>query len=125
MKEAILKVSVNSEDIKGHFQEFGLKRAVALLNEINELDPSVLPALIKHRVTCNTKLAEHPTVQVGIKDDEDGVFEVGLLGILNGIFGVKSDDWGYIEAHFDNEQKGIIRFVANMNTRQSHAESLE
>ena len=125
MKEAIVKVSVNPEDIKRHFHEMGKKRAVALLNEINELDPSILPALIKQRVTCNAKLAEHPTVQVGIKKDEDGVFEVGLLGILNGIFGVKSDDWGYIEAHFDNEQNHIIRFVVNMSTRQSHAESLE
>ncbi len=72
-----------------------LKQAVALLNGIHELDPTVLPALIEYRVPCNQELAEHPTVQVGVKD---GGWEVGILGILNGLFGTMKDGHGYITA---------------------------
>jgi hypothetical protein len=78
---------------------------IALLNEINELDPSVLPALIEHRVPCNQKLADHPTVQVGKTSDG---YEVGLLGILNGLCGVKEDSTGYIGARYKDEELNCI-----------------
>jgi hypothetical protein len=80
-------------------QELG-EAIVSLLNEINEMDPSVLPALIEHRVPCNQKLADHPTVQVG--KDADG-YEVGILGILNGLLGTKEDSTGYLAARFKDE----------------------
>ena len=72
------------------------QQAVHRLNEILSLDPEALAALVGNRVPCNKALAEHPTVQVHL--NPDGSFEVGLLGILNGIFGTRPDGWGWIVA---------------------------
>ena len=69
------------------------------LNEIHQLDPTVLETLIPFRVPCNQALSEHPTVQVGKNGDG---FEVGLLGILNGLVGVKTNGWGFIGANYDD-----------------------
>lgn len=86
------------------------ENAVAILNDINNADPTVLPALIGHRVTCNKALASHPTVQVGFIAEDN--YEVGLLGILNGLFGIKADRYGFIAAKFDkNDLTRIEEFV--------------
>jgi hypothetical protein len=88
-------------------QELG-NAIISLLNEINGMDPTVLPALINYRVPCNQALADHPTVQVGKKTDG---YEVGLLGIINGLLGVKEDSTGYIGAKFkDGGLDQIERF---------------
>lgn len=85
--------------------------AVAILNGIHELDPTVLPCLLDYRVPCNQALADHPTVQVGRNPQlVVGGYEVGLLGILNGLFGVKDDDWGYIAAKYDESGK-LTKFI--------------
>ncbi len=76
--------------------------AIELLNEIHRLDPTVLQTLIVHRVECSQAFLDHDTVQVG--HTEDGGYRVGLLGILNGIFGVSSGaPYGYIAACYDAE----------------------
>lgn len=100
------------------------KQAVRVLNEINAADPSVLPALIAYRVPCNTELANHPTVQVGYiggqnpftVDEELAIiqgpgphFEVGLLGIINGLFGTDERSWGFIYMH-QREDGSIEKF---------------
>jgi hypothetical protein len=82
-----------------------IDEAIAVLNRIHKSDPSVLPALIFHRVPCNQTLADDPTVQVGKTGQEDVEWEVGLLGIINGLFGIQEDGFGYIAANFD---KGMI-----------------
>lgn len=78
------------------------EQAVTLLNEIHRLDPTVLQELVTHRVPCNEALANHPTVQVGLVDVQDGKFEVGILGIINGLFGVDDKGWGFIAANISN-----------------------
>lgn len=95
--------------------------AVDILNRIHTADPTVLPALIAHRIPCNRALADDPTVQVGNveagsrNDDTDAEFEVGLLGIVNGLFGARANGWGWIGADFEGghgEPVGaLIRFV--------------
>ena len=60
------------------------REAVRRLNAILECDTDALSRLIETRVPCNGRLADHPTVQV--RDVGDG-YRVGLLGILNGLFG--------------------------------------
>ena len=72
------------------------KEVVEFLNELLEIDPFAMNALFNIRVFCNTKLADHETVQVlGV---EGGVGSVGFIGILNGMFGVDEDGWGIIAA---------------------------
>ena len=73
---------------------------VDLLNEAAKLDPQAIRALVDTRVVCNQALADHPTIQVGPASEHDsgGPSVVGLLGILNGIFGTFDDGWGCIAA---------------------------
>ena len=72
-----------------------LEKAAQILTEITKQDPEAMRALCDHRISCNNTLADHPTVQVG---EYDGIHKVGLLGILNGLFGTfdsgKREGWG-------------------------------
>ena len=71
--------------------------AILYLNGILHTDGDCIAELVSHRVVCNHAMAHHPTVQVM---EKDGAFLVGLLGILNGLFGANDDGWGYISAYF-------------------------
>lgn len=80
--------------------------AVAYLNQLLELDRPAVAALVANRVPCNEALADHPTCQVGV---QHGGFHVGLLGVLNGLFGTigdggPRDGWGWITAEFEDER---------------------
>lgn len=87
--------------------EVKVREVIDVLNRIHEKDPTVLPALINYRVPCNDVLAEDPTVQVGITPE--GGWEVGLLGILNGVCGVNANDIGFIAAYFG--KNGLDHFL--------------
>lgn len=76
-----------------------ITKVIETLNRIHEVDPTVLPALIEFRVPCNDALAGDPTIQVGQRREEDG-WEVGFLGILNGVLGIREDGWGHVTAHY-------------------------
>ncbi len=75
---------------------------VAFLNSLLEYDREALQALCFKCVMCNEKLGEHPTVQT---DLNVGMYSVGLVGVLNGLFGVDSEGWGAIAATVDDEGK--------------------
>lgn len=91
-----------------------VRNAVDVLNRIHSKDPSVLPALITYRVPCNEELAADETVQVGqLNAGEEAKWEVGFLGILNGIFGINDKGRGYIYAHFDDE-KNLTHFSTSL-----------
>lgn len=81
-----------------------IEDTIQYLNEVHLLDPTVFPALVEHQVKCNKALADHPTVQVDAVPCLNGSstdFRVGLLGVLNGLFGVDSRGYGYIAAQYD------------------------
>ena len=86
-------------------------QTLALLNELLALDPSVAHALVERRWACNKAVADHPTIQV--TQDQYGT-HVGLLGILNGIFGADEEGWGPICAVFDEGR--IQRFERTSRT---------
>jgi len=83
-----------------------LDHALVLLNEMLALDPVATQALVETRVHCTTQLAAHPSIQVAGEDNEP---LVGLLGVLNGIFGTygpeagKLEGWGPIAAMFETD----------------------
>lgn len=96
------------------------QQAVDVLNRVHAADPTVLPALIAHRVPCHDNLVNDETVQVGRILDAEGKpadvladlwrsHEVGLLGIINGIVGVRDDGWGYVSAVYDDDG-ALLRF---------------
>lgn len=74
--------------------------ALEVLNRINWADPTVLPFLVNCRVPCNEAVREDPTVQVG---KHDGEWKVGLLGIINGLFGINEHGSGFICAVYDDD----------------------
>jgi hypothetical protein len=62
-------------------------------------------ALVDHRVPCNRELADDPTVQVR---KQDNWFEVGMLGLLNGMTGTIDRPgprygWGRVVAIYEVE----------------------
>lgn len=80
---------------------------VQMLNEAMKTDPEAMTRLVESRVSCTLPLADHPTIQV--RSDDKG-YSVGMLGVLNGIFGVDSTGSGAIAAEFDEsgELKGFL-----------------
>lgn len=58
-----------------------------LFNEIVRDDPECARALVETRVPCNEAIADHPTIQVNLFEGDDTA-KVGLLGFLNGLFGI-------------------------------------
>lgn len=93
--------------------------AVAYLNELIELDRPAMAALIANRVPCNRALANHPTVQVG---QRHGGFSVGMLGVLNGLFGVDEDDWDFITFVFEG---GNLQKVVKHKSQEEWADERE
>lgn len=67
-----------------------IDNVVNLLNEAFKLDPEALEKLAFARVKCNEDLANHPTIVV-YQAAEGSRCEVGLLGILNGLFGTSEE----------------------------------
>jgi hypothetical protein len=84
--------------------------AIAFLNEVLALDPAAVSSLFKQRVPCKVALAQHPTVQVRGEFTPTEAYDVGPLGILNGLFGVDHRSYGFIAAVFEDD--GLIsRFI--------------
>lgn len=79
-----------------------VSRIVALLDEAIQLDPVAMTELCGTRVQCNNDLANHPTIQVGELEPESGQAVVGMIGILNGIGGIRDDGWGRVAVDFED-----------------------
>jgi len=82
-------------------------KVVAFLNSLLNYDRAAVQSLCFKRVMCNEKLGEHPTVQT---DLNVGMYSVGLIGILNGLFGVDSEGWGAIASEVDDNGQ-IVKFI--------------
>jgi hypothetical protein len=86
-----------------------VKNVCDMMNELLELDPKCINELMYTRIKCNKKIAEHPTVQVYFAAHKPT--KVGLLGILNGLFGTREDGSGPICIEVeDNNNDKIIKF---------------
>ena len=83
------------------------QEVIDVLNGALALDREAVEVLVEQRVPCNEALADHPTIQV--QGDDSGA-AVGLLGVLNGLFGTDEEGWGPIAAVFDDDDGHLIRF---------------
>jgi hypothetical protein len=82
--------------------------AIRVLNEALAAEPAAVRKIFACRPDTSGGLNEHPTIQVGPTG------AISALGLINGIFGVDSDDCGYIAAEYDVDADGItdlLRFV--------------
>lgn len=92
---------------------------VNFLNELMKTDQQAINSLVSLRVNCNSMLAQHPTVQVS--RFEMGPYKVGLIGLLNGLFGIheggKYDGWGCLVYHIDDEDpaKNYFSLLENVH----------
>ena len=89
-----------------------LDEAIEILNEAVEADSDAMGFLITNRVACNDSLRKHPTIQVALFNEQS--YTVGLLGILNGLFGIDEKGWGAIAAVFDEDKK-LLKFERRAN----------
>lgn len=92
--------------------------AVALLNEALRLEPRAISDLVRARAEFTScELADHPTIQVGVKTNVVGeqAFDVGLVGLLNGIFGTDTDRISIQvdDDFYENPFKLVERFNAH------------
>ncbi len=74
-----------------------------LLNDMVITDRVAIEQLIESKVSCNEQLANHNTIQVLCKRAEDvpDTYRVGMLGILNGLFGISETGFGIIAVNYD------------------------
>jgi hypothetical protein len=89
-----------------------IDNVIDYLNEILATDRPAIAALMANRVPCNEQLAEHPTVQV---QPQHGGYHVGLLGIINGMFGVDDLSHGLITIVF--EDGNLLKFARTDDCR--------
>lgn len=86
-----------------------IDEALEVLNRLAKADSKAAYRLICARVECNQVVADDPTIQVGHVDDDPGKpFEVGVLGLLNGLFGIDDRGWGAITAVVDGERVPVF-----------------
>lgn len=88
--------------------EVTVETVVELLNEALRMDQLAVTDLVSERITVNKQLALHPTIQC--VETGRGRFEMGLLGFLNGLFGVDEEKHGAIKAVIDPKTSLVLRF---------------
>ena len=76
--------------------------AVAVLNRAFANDPAAIATLVGIRIPCNEKMRDDPTIVC------DELYDpvVGIVGLLNGLFGVEdtgSGFWGSIAVRYEND----------------------
>ncbi len=98
--------------IEGRTEEEKLlltRDTVDYLNELLNIDRKAIRRLVSHHVPCSLELVEHPTVQAHATHVAQPEYAVGMLGIINGLIGVRNHT-GYITAVFGAETGELLRF---------------
>lgn len=90
-----------------------IKETVDFLNSILKIDPVSVTGILSCRISCNQALAVHESVQVGRV--ADNYCEVGMIGILNGLFGIDKFGWGHISAEY---RDGLIEKFKLLTTEE-------
>jgi hypothetical protein len=89
-------------------QEVSIEDAIAYLNELLALDAKAMGAMIGSGMPCNDALRDHPTALVLATGPTGSNARIGILGLLNGLFGVRDDGLGEISAVFESNKP--VRF---------------
>lgn len=83
------------------------EHAIRVLNEALALDHESIRNLFAVRHLATPALGAHPSIQVRSQGGDRET--VGLLGLLNGIFGTRPDGWGFISAVYETSAEGVER----------------
>lgn len=97
-------------EVRNRAMESQVDFAIGVLNELLRTDEQAITALVEHRVTANAALADHPTAQVMVRDHGPRIGPcIGMLGVINAIFGADENGYGYIGVEHDGRR--VLRFV--------------
>ena len=84
------------------------EEVVNFLNDLLKDDRIAITTLFSLRTSCNEKMAKHPSVQVMGSGPKDELrYFVGLIGIINGMFGTDKHRWGCIAMDIEETEDGI------------------
>lgn len=81
-----------------------IDQTIEYLNSLLSADSAAIQALVVNRIPCNRKLAEHPTC---VCTAQGQMHFVGLLGVINGMFGNNAP----IEFEVEKGTGRILKFV--------------
>jgi len=87
---------------------------IDILNGAIVMDREAIDALVNQRIECNESLADHPHIQVrpGKSLSGTAIWSVGLLGILNGLFGIDDiSGYGAITAVINDDSGILEKFI--------------
>ena len=104
-------------------KNISIQETVDFLNTLLEIDPDAINNLFSLRVGCNITLADHPAVQVSMLSDS--YFIVGVIGILNGLFGVDQFGWGHISADCEGSRVTKFRVLTDADVQKYVAKKCE
>jgi hypothetical protein len=90
------------------------EEVVDFLNDLLITDLFAISSLFSLRISCNKALAGHSTVQVGVLSKDH--FIVGMLGILNGFFGIDEHGWGHISVDYEDGRISRFRLLTEEDT---------
>lgn len=79
-----------------------IQETVDFLNELLKIDSKAIESLFNIRIFCNNDMMEHPTVQVSKVNEELG--QLGIIGILNGLFKTDRYGWGHIAVSYNKNK---------------------
>jgi calcineurin-like phosphoesterase len=94
-------------DVMQKRDEISAQFVVDFLNELVRLDKYALTDLMTERVRVSKQFTTHPTVPT--KDDQVDGPEIGMLGVINGMFGLEGETQA-IEVVIDKHTDVIIEF---------------
>ncbi|MGD9161859.1 MAG: hypothetical protein PVG39_25840 [Desulfobacteraceae bacterium] len=97
-------------------ESVSIQETVDFLNDLLSIDPDTINNLSSIRVGCNKTMADHPTVQVACLSDN--YFIVGIIGILNGLFGSDEHGWGHISADYEGSKVKRFRVLSNQDVEK-------
>lgn len=88
-----------------------IAETVEYLNSLLAADPLAMRAMLRTLTICNNTLAEHPSAQVW---DCGDTAAIGLMGVINGLFGIDDNGWGAIAYCIDDESQ-VTAFVRRVS----------
>lgn len=80
-------------------------KAVQVLNEILRHEPDVIRELFALKFNVSKEVIDHPTIQFF---ETEGSYKLSVLGLINGLLGIRKDGYGYITAIYDGDK--LIEF---------------
>ncbi len=83
-------------------------QACEVLNRALEADPKAMHQLLSISIQCNERLGEDPTIICQITEDDQ--LALGVLGLINGVLGNRSDGKGPLCGIVDKDTGAIVRF---------------